>query len=370
MTSMHDEFVDLQRIVQIFCPVGYDHVKFKNHLLELEEKNLIPKAERLRRGALFKKSWNIQDLPLIGEKCGFLPEKKSSKGRSVCVFTTKGGVLKTTLALNIARAAAMHGQKVCVVGLDIQGDITNALGFQSELEEGAHLDEVLEQVERTQGLMDVFNSKARLEDVIVPIGTNLALIPETAELAQLNDALSNVNRREYWLREKVVERLKGIFDLVVMDCSPNWNKLTTNALVASDLLVSPLECKINNFRNFKVFGQFLEQFVQEMRMELKTMFVPTRYTKTRRLSLDILQWYQKNVPECSTYGIRDCVLGEEAVALNRSFLEHKPGHAASHDMKSLLGELFEKLENHLETEHGGVELRPSQTWSDAQSAQL
>jgi chromosome partitioning protein len=341
---MRDEYVDLQKIAQIFCPIGNDHIQFKNKILELEEQGLIPKAQRLRRGALFKKSWKSEDLPLIGKYCGFLPEKKSSRGRSISVFTTKGGVLKTTLALNIARTAALHGQKVCVVGLDIQGDITNALGFQSELEDAHRLDDVLEQVQRTQGLMDVFRSKARLEDVIVPIGANLALIPETAELAQLNDALNTVNRREYWLREKIVERLKDIFDLVVMDCSPNWNKLTTNALVASDLLVSPLECKINNFRNFKVFGQFLEQFVQEMRMELKTMFVPTRYTKTRKLSIDILQWYQKNVPDCSTYGIRDCVLGEEAVALNSSFLEHKPGHAASQDMKSLLSEIFSRLD--------------------------
>lgn len=347
---MREEFVDLQKIVQIFCPVGADHVQFKNKILELEENNLIPKAQRLRRGALFKKSWKSEDLPLIGQACGFLPEKKSSKGRSIAVFTTKGGVLKTTLALNIARTAALHGQKVCVVGLDIQGDITNALGFQSELEDAHHLDEVLDQVQRTQGLMDVFHSRARLEDVIVPIDSNLALIPETAELAQLNDALNNLNRREYWLKEKIVDRLTGIFDLVVMDCSPNWNKLTTNALVASDLLVSPLECKINNFRNFKVFGQFLEQFVQEMRMELRTAFVPTRYTKTRKLSLDILQWYQKNVPECSSYGIRDCVLGEEAVALNCSFLEHKPGHAASQDMKSLLTEVFERLYEEREEE--------------------
>lgn len=345
---MRDEFVDLQKIVQIFCPVGEDHVQFKNKILELEENGTLPKAQRFRRGALFKKSWKAEDLPLIGQICGFLPRQRPLQGHSVAVFTTKGGVLKTTLALNIARTAALHGQKVCVVGLDIQGDITNALGFQSELEEAHHLDEVLDQVQRTQGLMDVFHSRARLEDVIVPIGSNLALIPETAELAQLNDALNNLNRREYWLKEKVVERLKGIFDLVVMDCSPNWNKLTTNALVASDLLVSPLECKINNFRNFKVFGQFLEQFVQEMRMELRTAFVPTRYTKTRKLSLDILQWYQKNVPECSSYGIRDCVLGEEAVALNCSFLEHRPGHAASQDMKNLLTEIFERLYERIE----------------------
>lgn len=340
---MDNSVMSVQKVAQLFCPPGENIVQFKQKLTQAEEQGLVPEASRLRAGALWRKGWKKTELSQIGGKLGGIA--KPATGMSLAVFTTKGGVLKTTLSLNIARMAALHGLKVCVVGLDIQGDMTNALGFEAELEESSNgLAEVIEKLNRTRGLTDYFHSQVRLEEIIYPTDLdNLFLIPETPELGQLNDALVNVNRREFWLKEKVIDRLKSAFDLVVMDCSPNWNKLTTNALVASDLLVSPLECKINNFRNFKVFQQFLNEFVQEMRMDLKTLFIPTRYSKQRKLSLDILEWYQKNIPGCSPFGIRDCVLGEEAVALNQSFAEHDSGHAAAIEMKAVIYEVFDKL---------------------------
>lgn len=339
---MHNESFGASKLAQLFCPIDANQQQFRDKIFELEAQGVLPPATRQKSGALWRKGWSKESWPIIGHHLGFLPRPTSSK--TIAVFTTKGGVLKTTLALNIARTAALHGQRVCVVGLDIQGDITNALGYQADLDQSGDLSEVMEQVQRTRGLMDVFQSQARLSEVIVPVDQNLALIPETPELAHLNDALSNIHRREFWLKEKILAPLKEHFDLIVLDCSPNWNKLTTNALVAADLLVSPLECKINNFRNFKVFDQFLQDFVQDMRMDLKSLFIPTRFSKQRKLSLDILDWYQKNVRGCTPFGIRDCVLGEEAVALNRSFLEVDPGHAAAIEMKSVLTEIFTRLE--------------------------
>lgn len=346
---MHNESFGPTKLAQLFSPLEANQSEVKDKILELEEKGILPAASRMKAGALWRKGWSREHWPIIGKELGFLPRPNTPK--TIAVFTTKGGVLKTTLALNIARTAALHGQRVCVVGLDIQGDITNALGFQSELDEASDLREVMERVQRTRGLMDVFHSKARLSEVIVPVDHNLALIPETPELAHLNDALGNVHRREFWLQEKIVNPLKEHFDLIVLDCSPNWNKLTTNALVAADLLVSPLECKINNFRNFKVFDQFLRDFVQDMRMDLKTIFIPTRFSKQRKLSLDILDWYQKNVRGCTPFGIRDCVLGEEAVALNRSFLEVDPGHAAAIEMKAVLSQIFSRLNRTEQAQH-------------------
>jgi chromosome partitioning protein len=338
-----DSFYTAQKLAHLFASPNEDYTQFKSRIEKLEAIREIPESERRRSGALWRKVWTKEQLQSIAQVVGFLP--KPAKPKSLTVFTTKGGVLKTTLTLNIARLAAIHGLKVCVVGLDIQGDVTNALGFQRELEDDKQdLNEVLEKIKGTQGLHDFFYSKVRLEDLIQPTDLeNLYLIPETAELVQLNDALSNVHRREFWLKEKVVDRLKGVFDLVIMDCSPNWSKLTTNALVASDLLVSPLECKINNFRNFQVFQQFLSEFTQEMHMNLAVEFIPTRYAKNRKLSMDILEWYRKNVPGCSPFGIRECVLGEEAVALNLSFGEHDPSHAASQEMKGVLLGIFNHL---------------------------
>jgi chromosome partitioning protein len=340
---MDQQTFSAQKLAHLFSSPLRDHAQTKLTLQALEEEGQIPKSERRRSGALYRRVWSGEDLTAIGKKLSFLPELNGPK--SLTVFTTKGGVLKTTLTMNIARLCALQGLKVCVVGLDIQGDVTNALGFEAEVdEENSTLDEVMQKLAQTKGLTDFFQSKAQLEDLLYQTDLeNLYLIPETPELVQLNDSLSNIHRREFWLKEKVVDRLKTAFDLVIMDCSPNWNKLTTNALVASDLLISPLECKINNFRNFKVFKQFLDEFSRDMHLDLKTLFVPTRYSNQRKLSLDILDWYQKNVPGCTSFGIRDCVHGEEAVALNLSFAEHDPTHASSVEMKGLLLAVFELL---------------------------
>lgn len=317
--------------------------QLKCEIEKLEEQGLIPSGRKFRSGAIFKKGWALGDLPLIGERIGFF--KKFSCPTSLAIFTTKGGVLKSTLALNIARTAALHNLKTCVVGLDIQGDITNALGFESEFDDDDNLGNLLEKLNNTKGLSDLFNGQARLGDVIVPTDLpTLFLIPETPELVAMNDSLANINRREFWIKEKIVDKLKTHFDLVIMDCSPNWNKLTTNALVACDALISPLECKINNFRNFKVFRHFLKEFKDEMRMNFETVFIPTRYSSNRKLSMEIRDWYEKNVQGCCKLGIRESVQGEEATALYKSLVEHVPGKPIAFEMQDLLIEVHNRVE--------------------------
>ncbi len=332
------QFLSLKKIAHLFGDAN-----LADTILELESQGQIPQSRRFLSGALFKKGWPITEVPQIGEKIGYF--KSLGRPLALSVFTTKGGVLKSTLALNIARTAALHGLKTCVVGLDIQGDVTTALGFDNQLDEEEDLQAILTKLNSIKGLSDYFNNRFRLHEVIVQTDIpNLFLIPETPELAALNDSLANINRREYWLRDKVVTPLKEHFDLIIMDCSPNWNKLTTNALVACDLLISPLECKINNFRNFKVFKHFLQQFRSDMGINFNTFFVPTKFNPNRRLGIDICQWYQQNVPNCSKQTVKESIIGEEATALNISVIEHAAGKPAAKEMIGLMKELHLVME--------------------------
>ena len=334
--------LSIKEVANIF---GGGHLKTR--LLQLAEKGLIPKIQKFRKKAILQKGWKREDIPIIGEKTGLFP--KFSSPVAICVFTTKGGVLKSTLSLNIARIASMHNLRSCVVGLDIQGDITTALGYDSDLEKKDDLKEIINRLDQTKGLSDFFNNHTNLDDIIYSTDLpSLFLIPETPELVALNDSLSNINRREFWLAEKVISPLKQHFDLIVMDCSPNWNKLTTNALVACDVLVSPLECKINNFRNFRVFRSFLDEFKRDMHLDFSSIFVPTRFSANRKLGLEIKEWYQTNLPECTRSGIRESVAGEEATALYRSIIEHVPRRRESLEMRELLGEIWDRTDEHLQ----------------------
>ena len=338
---MTEIFFSSSKVADMF---GGQHLK--TEINNLEASNQIPQSRRFRSGALFKKGWPIEEIPILGSKIGFF--RPFEKPLALSVFTTKGGVLKSTLALNLARTAALHGIRTCVVGLDIQGDITTALGFECDLEDG-DLSLLLDKLNSTKGLSDLFNGQARLEEIIVSTDLpTLFLIPETPELVAMNDTLSTINRREFWLKEKVIDKLKNNFDLIIMDCSPNWNKLTTNALVACDVLISPLECKINNFRNFKVFRHFLNEFKRDMKMDFETIFIPTRYSSNRKLSLEIKTWYEQNVKGCTSLGVRESVVGEESIALYRSIIEHAPTSDPALEIQKLLMEVNQRVQNYLE----------------------
>lgn len=344
---MASDYYSIKKVADIFG--GSD---VRNLLTQMIEEESVPSAVKFRSGALQRKGWSINEIPTIGEKIGFF--KKCSNPISIAVFTTKGGVLKSTLALNIARTAALHNLKTCVVGLDIQGDVTTALGYDRDLEDQDDLDLIIDRLNQTKGLADLFNEQVRLSDIIVPLNLpNLFLIPETPELVALNDSLSNINRREYWLKEKVVAHLKGYFDLIVMDCSPNWNKLTTNALVACDELISPLECKINNFRNFKLFRHFLNEFRRDMQLNFNGIFIPTKYIPNRKLSMEIRQWYLDNVEGCTKWGVRESVLCEEATALNKSLIEYSPNKEVAGEMRLLLQEISEKIFDNCQISQNG-----------------
>lgn len=289
-----------------------------------------------------RKGCSIEELVELGASEGFFTKPRAPVAASI--FVTKGGVLKTTLTLNLARMAALHGLKVCVVGLDMQGDITQALGNEGP-DEDESLEEALRTLNSLKGLSDLYLGSATLDEVLIQTEIpTLSFIPETPELVALDQSLLSRNRREYWLKENVIEPLKARFDLVLMDCSPNWNRLINNALVASDILISPIESKINNFRNLRTFRALVTEFRRDMRLEFHHLFVPTRVVSSRRLSREIFEWYRANLnSSCTARSIRESIHGEEAMALRVSIPEHAPNSVASAEMRLVLAEIGDLL---------------------------
>ncbi len=314
----------------------------KKMLLNAESQGVIPKQSLIAMNKRSQKLWSPEQVPLIGQTFGFL--EKPKKPLVLTTFVTKGGVLKTSLTVNLARIAALHNIKTCVVGLDMQGDITTGLGFDYNLNDDMSIKDALTQINQAQGLMDYYKKDCSLDDIIHPTDLpTLSFIPETPELVALNQSLNNRNRREFWLNEMVAEPLKEKFDLILFDCSPNWNLLITNALTSCDTLLAPLECKINNFRNLKMFQSFLGSFKNEMQLKFNTYYIPTRYSGNRKLSKEILNWYQTHLENCSNYFIRESLQGEEASALFLSLPEYTPLSPTALEMNLLIDELWQQL---------------------------
>lgn len=297
------------------------------------------------------RSVGLEDVPSVGERLGFLP--KPHQPTCISLFVTKGGVLKTTLTLNLARMAALHNIRTVVVGLDMQCDVTQALGMDwGDGIEGQTLDQLVKSMQQVRGLNDLYTFRANLPELLQSTDLpTLKFIPETPELVLLTQQLQLRNRREYWLKENLIDPLKKEFDLILLDCSPNWNLLTTNALLASDVLLSPVECKINNFRNVQVFHSFVEEFRRDFSLGLQHLYVPTRFSAQRRLSQDILSWYQANLPRCGPVTVKESISGEEASALHLSVVEYAPKTASAQEMRELARWLWTELGFLAESSH-------------------
>ena len=147
----------------------------------------------------------------------------------ISITNQKGGVGKTTTAINLSAAVARKGQRVLLIDLDPQGNATSGLG-----------------VERKEDMLSVYDVLIGDEDPkeavqITKIET-LFVLPSQIELAGAEIVLVSMKQREYRMK-KVIEALRSDFDFIFIDCPPSLGLLTLNALTASDAILVPIQCE-------------------------------------------------------------------------------------------------------------------------------
>ncbi len=149
--------------------------------------------------------------------------------RCFAVANQKGGVGKTTTAVNLGAALAELGYRVLVVDLDPQGNATTGLGINAR-----NLD---------ASIYDVILHDTPMEDVIEPTTVrNLFVVPATIDLAGAEIELVPVFSRELRLK-KALESVDGDFDFILIDCPPSLGLLTVNGLAAAGEVVVPIQCE-------------------------------------------------------------------------------------------------------------------------------
>jgi chromosome partitioning protein len=154
----------------------------------------------------------------------------------IAVTNQKGGVGKTTTAINLAAALALEGRKVLLVDCDAQGNATSGVGLKGERAPSGTIYEALtatDGAEQTSGA----------DNFILPTTVqNLSIIPATRDLSGAEIELISFADRERRLRN-FLEPLKAQFDFIIIDSPPSLGLLTLNALVAADKVLIPLHCE-------------------------------------------------------------------------------------------------------------------------------
>jgi chromosome partitioning protein len=191
--------------------------------------------------------------------------------RILAICNQKGGVGKTTTAVNLATALSAVGKKVLLVDLDSQGNATTGLGIKRS--------------SIVKSTYDVLFHEAPISEIVMETKVpRLHVAPSTIHLSGAEIELVTVDRREYRLREML--RVPLAYDYVIMDCPPALNLLTLNALVAADAIVVPLQCEFYALEGLSHLLKTIERVRKSFNPALDIHgVVLTMYDKRNKLSV-------------------------------------------------------------------------------------
>ena len=150
-------------------------------------------------------------------------------GKIIAISNQKGGVGKTTTAVNLAASLGALEKKVLLVDADAQANATSGLGVNENDIQG--------------GTYEVIEHRAQARDLIVPTSAaGVDLLPAHIDLVAAEDELSDMQGREYMLKEALAP-VREDYDFILIDCSPSLGLMTINSLTAADSVIIPIQCE-------------------------------------------------------------------------------------------------------------------------------
>ncbi|MCI8485363.1 MAG: ParA family protein [Lachnospiraceae bacterium] len=203
-------------------------------------------------------------------------------GRIIAIANQKGGVGKTTTAINLSACLVEQGKKVLTIDMDPQGNTTSGIGIEKE------------DLENTVYELILGECTIR-ESIIQTEINNLFLMPSNVNLAGAEIELLGINEKEYILKNEV-DYIKDDFDFVIIDCPPSLNMLTINAMTTANTILVPIQCEYYALEGLSQLIHTINLVQERLNPNLQMEGVVfTMYDARTNLSLQVVENVKNNL---------------------------------------------------------------------------
>ena len=207
-------------------------------------------------------------------------------GRVIALANQKGGVGKTTTAINLSAALAEKGKKVLVIDADPQGNTTSGFGIdKNNLPDNSTIYELM------LGDCSVFDC------IIKEVLPNISVLPSNVNLAAAEIELIGVEKKEFILRNEI-DFIRDDYDFVIIDCPPSLNMLTINAMTTADSVIVPIQCEFYALEGLSQLIHTINLIKERLNPDLEMEGVVfTMYDSRTNLSNQVVENVRANLKE-------------------------------------------------------------------------